>query len=374
MKLNRVSGILSVAVLAGLWGCSSQKQVAQQYVYDDLYANSSDVRPVAYSNKRSGTVERVQPGDESVVTRGQSKESIDDYYSPELSAGNYKRGQPGYSNQDYDAGYADGFNNAQRTAGWNNVGWNSWNRWNSWNNWGWGGGFGGWGWNNWMSPGISIGLGWGRPWGWGGFYDPFWGGGLGWNNWGWGGGWGWNDWAWGGRPWGWGGGFGGWGRNRVWINNNYYYGNGGTGSGVVTNPGTNYARPRTRADYDRYQSAYNEDAYRSTATRNGQRSAADGNSYYSRPRQDYGSPSWNERNSSGGSGSYSRGGYSQPSYNGGNYQQNRSSNSGWNNSWSNRGSSSGFENRSSGSSSYGGSSGGSYGGGGGGGGRSRGPR
>ena len=363
MKLNRVSGILSVAVLAGLWGCSSQKQVAQQYVYDDLYANSSDVRAVAYSNKRSGAVERVQPGEESVVTRGQSKESIDEYYSPELSAGNYKRGQPGYSNQDYDAGYADGFNNAQRTAGWNNVGWN---RWNSWNNWGWGGGFGGWGWNNWMSPGISIGLGWGRPWGWGGFYDPFWGGGWGWNNWAYSP-WGFNDW-------GWGGGFGGWGRNRVWINNNYYYGNGGTGSGVVTNPGTNYSRPRTRADYDRYQAAYNEDAYRSNASRNGQRAGADANSYYSRPRQDYGSPSWNERNSSGNGGSYSRGGYSQPSYsNGGNYQQNRSSNSGWNNSWSNRGSSSGFENRSSGSSFGGGSSGGGSVGGGGGG-RSRGPR
>lgn len=365
MKLNRFSGILSVAVLAGLWGCSSQKQVAQQYVYDDLYANSSDIRAVAYSSKRSGSLDRVQPGEESVATRAQARESVDEYYSPELSAGNYKRGQPGYSNQDYDAGYADGYYNAQRTAGWNSpYAYNSWNRWNSWNNWGWGGGFGGWGWNNWMSPGISIGLGWGRPWGWGGgFYDPFWGGGWGYNSWAYSP-WGFNDWGWGGGGWG-------WGRNRVWINNNYYYGNGGAGSGVVTNPGTNYSRPRTRADYDRYQAAYNEDAYRSNATRSGQRSAADGNSYYSRPRQD--NSSWNDRNASygNGSGSYSRGGYSQPSNSNGNTYQNRSQ--GWDNSWSNRSnSSSGFENRSSGNSNFGGGS--SSGGGGGGGGRSRGPR
>lgn len=364
MKLNRVSGILSVAVLAGLWGCSSQKQVAQQYVYDDLYANSSDVRAVAYSNKRSGNAERVQPGDESVVTRTQPKASVDEYYSPELSAGNYKKGQPGYSNEDYDAGYADGYHNAQRTSGWNSpYAYNSWNRWNSWNNWGWGG-FGGWGYNNWYSPGISIGLGWGRPWGWGGgFYDPFWGGG-----------WGYNNWAY--SPYGYGYGYWdspwGWGRNRIY-NNYYYYGNGG-GSGNVNNGGT-YTNP-SRNRYTRSQSAYNSDFDNSVSSPNraGRQSYNNGSAtsgasdYYSRPRRDggsYGSESYN---------SYSRpnSGYSNNnSYN--NYSRPGSNSNNWGGSDNSSRSNSNYSNSNS-SSSFGGGSSSSGSSGGGGGGRSRGPR
>lgn len=284
MKFSTGTRLAALALMAGLWGCSSSKVAQQSLAYDDLYSSSTDVKAVAYSSKRSSATfdpTRTTTANEPTTEGTGSTE----YYNPELAER--------YSNRTYTEGYRAGYDDASRWGNnWNNGGWNNfngwgggWNSWNRFNNFYSPWGMGGWG------PGLSLNFGFGGGWGWNRFnnfyspwgFDPFFSG--------WGGGF--ND------------GFGGWGWGNRYRINNHFYGGGypyGGGNVVIVNPGANnggstpvYSNPRReRANYGRSQSAYNSDADRAyssssnPATRGGRSSystPSNSSDYYSRPKR-----------------------------------------------------------------------------------------
>ncbi len=319
MKLHTASRFAALALLAGLWGCSSSKVAQSSLAYDDLYSNSTDVKAVAYSTKRStATLDptRSASTEETVTTEGTGSS---DYYNPELAER--------YSKRTYNQGYEAGYNDASRWGNNWNPGWNSWNSgwgspwgWNSWNRW-----------NNFYSPwnwgpGLSLNFGWGGGWGWGNRWNSFY-----------------NPWGYDPFYSGWGGGFydgfGGWGWGNRYRINNYYGGYPyGGGNVVIVNPGNSnnngstpvFSNPRReRANYGRSQSAYNSDADRAysnnTPVTRGGRSAynapTNSSDYYSRPKRSGEAYSPSYSNPSSSYGNRSNNSYSRPSSNNNSYSR-----------------------------------------------------
>ena len=189
MKTQQSYSYLTLAVLIGLWSCTSSLKTAQNAgEVDDLYgnsgnaavyaSNSSDYGSVAqksapsqrYSRQQQRSLRNANPdyNDEQYGTNGTS--NTDEYYT-ELSARKLNRGlsaDPGWNDNGtnaYNSGFVNGYNSATTSA-------YSWNRW-GYNNTGFysglglglgmGMGLGGYGYN-------SFGFGFGSP-----YYSPFYG-------------------------------------------------------------------------------------------------------------------------------------------------------------------------------------------------------
>jgi hypothetical protein len=418
MKSAHALKYFSVAMLLGVWGCSSSQyaqQSASKEIHDDLYASATEFKPVAVSSKSRNSDSddyQVNRNPEYQTRRQPAPDEDVEYYSEDptttLSSRNYYQNN---RNIGYQNGFQDGWNSAFNNNGWGmnswnsnwywgsginlgigfGNGWNRWNRFNSWNRWNdpfWGGNA----WSAWNSPwGMNSWNSW-NNWGWN---DPFWG-----NSWStWNSPWGMNNWnSWGGYDPFWGNGWSswggsrwnnGWGRNTVIVNNNNYYNNNNVGVGNNPVP----VSPRTRPV--RSQSAYNGDFVNVSrpSERGGRQATGDAytpgrstatpsdREYYARPRR--GSSDYDNNRSSGwttpsnSSSSYERPRRSDYSDNSGSSwgSSSRQSSSSWgsnnsnsnSSSWgSNSNSSSRSSNSSMGNSSSGSSSGSS--------GRSRGPR
>ena len=187
MKTQRQYSYLALAMLMGVWSCTSSRQTAQNAgEVDDLYgssgnaavyaSNSSDYSSVATQNARpqqrfSRQQQRARNAnpdynDEQYSAAGSA--NTDEYYT-ELSARKLNRGlsaDPGWNDTGtaaYNSGFVNGYNSATTSA-------YSWNRW-GFNNTGFysglglglGMGMGGYGYN-------SFGFGFGSP-----FYSPYYG-------------------------------------------------------------------------------------------------------------------------------------------------------------------------------------------------------
>ncbi|GAA4465301.1 hypothetical protein GCM10023189_45670 [Nibrella saemangeumensis] len=327
MRTSHTWKYITMLAVMGLWGCSSSRQTAQNAgEVDDLYGNSSDAvvyagtqptrtrqaeRPSRVSSDRQ-LRDRNPEYSEYDEQRGYDNE---DYYT-DLSTRKLQRGisaDPGWSNDNaYRSGFADGYN----SAAWS-PGFNSW-RWNRW------------GWNNSMFwNGFNIGVGMGMmpmgmaygysPWGfnsWNRFYDPFWG----------------PNYAYG----GFGSFYDPWGYSPYGYGYNSFYGGGFYGrpvivsnSGIITGPATERARTygaRNGGSSDRYNNAFNNTPRTYTPNNGGRRAGTDNagyttsaparsnsssnDGYYARPRQNsrgsyyYENPSNSAGRTSSDAGSY----------------------------------------------------------------------